>query len=99
MNILEIATGAKSSEYRVVLIIIAILGCQVLGIDAVAVLPLLLDGSDIVRYEELLRAMGPARVDPGGSAVWALALVGVGYPAARAYVKSLKAGQSEEPEP
>jgi len=99
MNLLELATGARSSEYRVVLIVIAVLACQVLGIDAAVILPLLLDGADIVKYEELLRLLGPARTDPNGSAVWALALVGIVYPAARSYVKKLKAGQGEEPEP
>jgi len=91
MNLLELATGARSSEYKVVMIIILILGCQVLGIDAAAILPLILDGGDVIKYEELIKAMNHNGSAPSGAAIWALAAVGVGYPAARAYVKTLKA--------
>ena len=91
MNLLELATGAKSSEYKVVTIVIMILGCYVLGIDAATVLPFILDGGDVVKYEEFIKAMGSSGSAPSSAAIWALAAVGVGYPAARAYVKTLKA--------
>jgi hypothetical protein len=96
MNLLELATGAKSSEYKVVVIIIFILGCQVLGIDAAAILPFVLDGGDVIKYEELIKAMGRTGSAPSGAAMWALAAVGVGYPATRAYVKKLKADVIKE---
>ena len=99
MNLIELATGAKSSEYKVVMIVLIILGCQVLGIDAVVILPFILDGSDVIKYEELIKAMGPVRTDTGGAAIWALALVGSAYPLARAYVKRLKTAIIKEGTP
>ena len=89
MNLIELATGAQSSEFKIVLIIVAVLGAQALGIDAAVLLPLILDGGDIVKYEELIKALGSTRVS-SGSSTWALAAIGVGYPVARAYIKSLK---------
>lgn len=90
MNLIELATGSKSSEYTITLIIVAILGCQVLGIDAAILLPLILDGADIVKYEELIKALGNSPVSKSQGSTWALAAIGVGYPIVRAYIKSLK---------
>lgn len=90
MNLLEIATGAKSTEYKVVLVILGILGCQVLGVDATVVLPFILDGSDVIKYQELIEALNVNKGNPSSAGTWALALIGVGYPLARAYVKKLK---------
>ena len=90
MNLLEIATGLKSSEYRVVMIIVAVLACNVLGLDVMVVLPLFLDGSDIVKYEELIKSLGGVRTTPSDAAIWALLAVGVSYPASRLGVKWLK---------
>jgi len=95
MNLLELATGDKSSEYRITLLIVCILGCQALGIDILVllqiVLPYVLSGSDLIKYEEVIRLLGTAKTQQNTAATWALAIIGVGYPAARVYVKSLKA--------
>lgn len=91
MNLLELATGAKGTEYKITFVVVAILGCQVLGIDAAVLLPLILDGADIVKYEELIKVLSGGKVASSSAAVWALAAVGIGYPIQRAYVKRLKA--------
>lgn len=90
MNLIELATGSSSTEMKVVVIILAILACNILGIDAAVVLALILDGSDAIKYSELIKSM--KGVSPQSDAsTWALAMIGVGYPFARAYVKRLKA--------
>lgn len=89
MNLIELATGGNSSEYKVVLAVLAVLCCHVLGIDVAVLLPLVVDGGDVVKYEELIKALG-GRGEQSDAAIWALAMVGVGYPSARAYVKRLK---------
>lgn len=92
MNLIELATGSTSSELKVEMIIIAILACNVLGFDATVVLSLLLDGSNALKYGELIQAAKGSNPQPhSDAATWALAAIGVGYPIARAYVKKLKA--------
>lgn len=90
MNLIELKTGVNSSEFKFVAIILAVLSCQALGIDAAIILPLVLDGGDIVKYEELIKAIG-GRSEPSDAAIFALAVLGGVYSVCRTYIKKLKA--------
>lgn len=90
MNLIELATGTKSSEMKVVSVVVVVLACNALGIDATVVLSLIFDSSELIRYSELIKAAKGANPATSDASTWALAMIGVGYPIARAYVKKLK---------